>query len=310
MSEMSILEMRRLLKERALEGNKASTTIRHQMAAAKAKYDAETDASKDKSMGTVGGAVGPFALDKGYDALMADEAAKEGLAGVKDYGAPVQSYNAQGIPNQLTPKGAEFNTPITSEASVFNAANHGAVDGAVGGTVGGTVGGGSTVGTITPAVVNPGPPVSVFNPASVTGPGSVSSMTEGALAGSAKGGSIGVIEGTGTGMVTGLEGVGTGMASNTVTPVAGAATPAAGAGALATGAAGLGAGLGGAAGAYGGKALAAEFTDDPTIQGVASVGGGALGGAAAGAAIGSAGGPIGAPIGAIIGAIGGLLGAF
>jgi hypothetical protein len=308
MSEMSILEMRRLLKERALEGNKASTTIRHQMAAAKAKYDAETDASKDRSKGTMAGAVGPFALDKGYDYLAGDEAAKEGLASLGPQNPNMAPPVSQRLPDgstNYTGTGQEFNAvrgPSYDQA-VPKSAITPTFDAAVGG--GGsaaTAAGGPGVGTLSASQVDKLIPVGN----TLAGSGSTTVGLGGANS------ALGV-----TGAKAGTDALNTALTTNigkeavtgVVTPVAGAGA-AAPAGALATGAAGLGAGLGGAAGAYGGKALAAEFTDDPTIQGVASVGGGALGGAAAGAAIGSAGGPIGAPIGAIIGAIGGLLGAF
>lgn len=309
MSEMSILEMRRLLKERALEGNKASTNIRHRMAEAKAKYDAETDASKDRSKGTMAGAVGPFALDKGYDVLMADEAVEEGLASLgpqnQNMAPPVSQRLPDGSTN-YTGTGQEFN-PVGNGAyqqSVPKSAITPTFDAAVGGggSAATAAAGGPGVGTLSASQVDKLMPVGN----TLAGSGSTTVGLGGANSALGATGAKAGTDALNTALTTNI---GKEAVTGVVTPVAGAGA-AAPAGALATGAAGLGAGLGGAAGAYGGKALAAEFTDDPTIQGVASVGGGALGGAAAGAAIGSAGGPIGAPIGAIIGAIGGLLGAF
>jgi hypothetical protein len=237
---------------------------------------ARRDAENDNTVGTVAGAVGPFALDKGYD-----YAVEEGLLGSKAaVGADAMTGEVTATANDLIPtpdvglKGAGANTANT---------------------------------TVNPAIAQSVPtPLTPVDPSltfTSQAPGHIGA--KGLEAGTSQ---LNSVVGTEVGKQA-LTQTGTQLGNQAAVPVATSAA-AAPASAAATGVAGLGAGLGGAAGAYGAKTLAANYTDDPTLQGVASVGGGALGGAAAGAAIGSAGGPIGAPIGAIIGAIGGLLGAF
>ena len=305
---MSIRNTGLLKKKQGLEGMKLSGVLLDRMRAAEAEEYYRDQADQDRSMGTMAGAVGPFALDKGYDALVGDEAAKEGLSNMgpqnPNMAPPVKQHLPDGSTN-YTGTGQEFNAvrgPSYDQAVPKDVIAR-PVDAAIGGG-GPVVGSGPGVGNITAGQADKLLPISNMSSTLTPATGNVGL--------GAAGGANSALGAAGTdAATTALNTAITTQVPGAVAPVAGAVAPAAApAGALATGAAGLGAGLGGAAGAYGGKALAAEFTDDPTIQGVASVGGGALGGAAAGAAIGSAGGPIGAPIGAIIGAIGGLLGAF
>jgi len=274
-----------------------SAQLKHLMAKSRAELKARSDAENDSSMGTVTGAVGPFAIDKGYD-----YAVEEGLLGSK-----------------AAPTGADPMTgEITATADDLIPTPDVGLKGAGANTANTTVN--PAIAQAVPTPLTPVDPSLAFTsqaPGQLGAKGleagtsqlnSVIGTEVGKQALTQTGTQLGAQAGTQLGAQAGTQ-LGAQAATQAAVPVAtSVAVPAASA--AATGAAGLGAGLGGAAGSIGGKALAAEFTDDPTIQGVASVGGGAAGGAAAGAAIGAAGGPIGAGVGAIIGVIGGLVGAF